>query len=202
MINNKGERFVNELDLRAKVVEKMREQQSEGNVPFRLLMNEVVKTAFGPNMGFYIKFGLVKEYENVREAAKEIGVDELVLVGTVRKYVADAKKGYDEFGKSVFPNGDSYRVGEKIYVAEITPVIHYTMGGLSINEKAQILDMNEDVINGFYGAGEVTGGVHGKNRLAGNSLLECVVYGRIAGRNVIDYCENVNKQKEIHHKEL
>ena len=203
MINGKGQRFVNELDLRANVVDKMREQQKDkNNLPFRLLMNDVVKDAFGPNMGFYIKFGLVKEYENVASFTKDIGVNEDIVSSMMKKYVQEAKKGKDKFGKTVFPNGESYDPNEKIYAAEITPVIHYTMGGLSINDKAQILDINDDIIHGLYGAGEVTGGVHGKNRLAGNSLLECVVYGRIAARNVIDYCQNVNEQKEIHHKEL
>ncbi len=119
-----------------------------------------------------------------------------------KTYVNSAKNGKDEFDKTVFPNGDSYNVNEKIYVAEITPVIHYTMGGLSINEKGEILDINENVIPGFYGAGEVTGGVHGKNRLAGNSLLECVVYGRIVAENAIKYCEDVNEAKKLHHNEL
>ena len=203
VVNAKGQRFVNELDLRAKVVEKMRAQQKDkSNLPFRLLMNDVVKDAFGPNMNFYIKFGLVKEYDNVGALAHDTGMSGEIIESMMKRYVQDAKKGKDKFGKTVFPNGESYDVNEKIYAAEITPVIHYTMGGLSINNKAQILDRNDDIINGFYGAGEVTGGVHGKNRLAGNSLLECVVYGRIAARNVIEYCENVNKQKEIHHKEL
>lgn len=65
----------------------------------------------------------------------------------------------------------------------ITPSIHYTMGGVKINDKAQVLREDNTVIEGLYGAGEVTGGVHGENRLAGNSLLECVIFGRIAGKN-------------------
>ena len=75
-------------------------------------------------------------------------------------------------------------------VALITPSIHYTMGGLKMNSVGEILrsfktndnTVSEKPIIGLYGAGEVTGGVHGKNRLAGNSLLECVVFGRLAGR--------------------
>eukprot|EP01083_Nonionella_stella_P042614 115042_1 len=122
-------------------------------------------------MAFYIKFGLVKEYKNIEMLSEDINIDKNVLIETMKRYVESAINGEDEFGKTVFLNGDSYNINEKIYVAEITPVIHYTMGGLSINVKSEILDVNENVINGFYGAGEVTGGVHGKNRLAGNSLL-------------------------------
>jgi FAD-dependent fumarate reductase len=65
----------------------------------------------------------------------------------------------------------------------ITPSIHYTMGGVKVNVKSQILREDESVIEGLFGAGEVTGGLHGANRLAGNSLLECVLFGRIAGIN-------------------
>jgi len=198
MINNKGQRFVNELDLRSKVVEQMRSQQKMENIPFRLVMNEEMRNAFGPNMGFYIKFGLFVQYENVKEMAEGTGIDEEVLVKTISDYVQSANDGKDEFGKEVFPNAKGLKVDETIYVAEITPVIHYTMGGLSVDEKAQIYDMNDNVIAGLFGAGEVTGGVHGKNRLAGNSLLECVVYGRIAARNAIQYCDDVNAHKELH----
>merc|ERR1719334_2489981 len=117
-------------------------------------------------------------------------------------YVQSAKRGEDAFGKEVFPNAEGLNVEEALYVAEITPVIHYTMGGLMVDEKARIYDENGNVMAGLFGAGEVTGGVHGKNRLAGNSLLECVVYGRIAARNAIQYCDDVNEHKKLHHTEL
>lgn len=198
MINNKGERFVNELDLRSKVVEQMRTQQKLGNTPFRLVMNNEMREAFGPNMGFYIRFGLFSEYENVKAMASDIGIDEEILKHTLLDYKKNAEDSSDPFGKEVFPNGKGLDVEDTIYVAEITPVIHYTMGGLKVDEKAQIYDMNDHVIPGLFGAGEVTGGVHGKNRLAGNSLLECVVYGRIAARSAIKYCEDANEHKKLH----
>ena len=66
-------------------------------------------------------------------------------------------------------------------VSIITPVIHYTMGGLKVDEHAHVLGA-KGIIPGLYASGEVMGGVHGKNRLGGNSLLDCVVYGRVAGR--------------------
>lgn len=86
----------------------------------------------------------------------------------------------DEFGKSIFPT--TFNINETLHVAQITPSIHYTMGGIRINKNAQVLNEKNEPIEGLFAAGEVTGGVHGKNRLAGNSLLECVVFGRIAGR--------------------
>ena len=70
---------------------------------------------------------------------------------------------------------------EPLYLARIVPAVHYTMGGVVIDREARVIDEQKRVIAGLYAAGEVTGGVHGVNRLAGNSLLECVVFGRIAG---------------------
>lgn len=72
-------------------------------------------------------------------------------------------------------------MNDSFNVAIITPVIHYTMGGLKVDEKARVFN-EQGPIKGLYAAGEVMGGVHGKNRLGGNSLLDCVVYGRVAGR--------------------
>jgi succinate dehydrogenase/fumarate reductase flavoprotein subunit len=57
------------------------------------------------------------------------------------------------------------------------------MGGIKINRNAEVINNNNKVINGLYAAGEVTGGIHGENRLGGNSLLECVVFGRKAARS-------------------
>lgn len=76
-------------------------------------------------------------------------------------------------------------MSEDLYASSITPVIHYTLGGVSVNTDASVrMDPTADApttLRGLYAAGEATGGVHGGDRLAGNSLLECVVFGRIAG---------------------
>merc|ERR1712228_361819 len=85
-------------------------------------------------------------------------------------YVKSVKNGMNEFGKSVFPNGDTFNAENKIYAALITPVIHYTMGGLSVNEKAQIIGVDDNVMRGFYGAGEVTGGVQNTSRYFTSSI--------------------------------
>merc|ERR1719210_1779425 len=70
---------------------------------------------------------------------------------------------------------------EPFYVAIITPVIHYCMGGLEIDVNSAVVNAKGEAIAGLYAAGEVAGGVHGNNRLGGNSLLDCVVFGRVAG---------------------
>jgi cleavage and polyadenylation specificity factor subunit 2/mediator of RNA polymerase II transcription subunit 4 len=92
----------------------------------------------------------------------------------------------DPFGKKDFPFGT--RSNDYFITMMITPAIHYTMGGLEIDQDAHVLravkdgEAAKEVIPGLFAAGEVTGGVHGANRLGGNSLLECVVFGRRAGR--------------------
>ena len=108
----------------------------------------------------------------------------------------------DIFGKKIFPVAflDSVAVDASLYVAVITPAIHYTMGGLAINSMAQVLRAldnssctsstdcvpdNKDVIPRLYAAGEVSGGVHGASRLGGNSLLECVVFGQRAAESAL-----------------
>lgn len=93
--------------------------------------------------------------------------------------VAAGEAVTDNFGKRVFPV--MFNPDEPLYVSQVTPSIHYTMGGLDINERAQVVGNDGLPIEGLYAAGEVSGGLHGENRLCGNSLLECVVFGRIAG---------------------
>merc|ERR1711896_115737 len=75
---------------------------------------------------------------------------------------------------------------QEFYVAIITPVIHYCMGGLEVTADAEVIS-SKGVIPGLYAAGEIAGGVHGNNRLGGNSLLDCVVFGRVAGKAASKY---------------
>merc|ERR1712118_34787 len=81
---------------------------------------------------------------------------------------------------------------DAFHVAIVTPVIHYCMGGLKMNPDSEILKADDSVINGLYAAGEAMGGVHGSNRLGGNSLLDCVVFGRVSGRSAARYLSSEN----------
>ena len=72
-------------------------------------------------------------------------------------------------------------------VAMMTPVLHYTMGGLEIDAEARVIDKAGKPIPGLFAAGEVAGGVHGANRLGGSSLLGCVVFGRVSGDSAAAY---------------
>merc|ERR1711904_392596 len=83
-----------------------------------------------------------------------------------------------------------FDMDEKFYVAQITPVVHYTMGGLAISAKCEcVYEETSRVIPGLYAAGEVTGGVHGRNRLGGSGLAEAVVLGRQAGTSALEYMQ-------------
>lgn len=98
------------------------------------------------------------------------------------------KANKDPYNKKFFPNAP-FNVNDEFHVAEVTPVIHYTMGGIKINPESQCCGKNGP-IPGLYCAGEAMGEVHGKNRLGGNSLLDCVVFGRVAARTACKHLFN------------
>merc|ERR1719394_2155431 len=101
----------------------------------------------------------------------------------------DEASGKTGSGKKFYHNiipGSAVK-SEPFYVAIITPVIHYYMGGLEIDVESAVIGKGGKAIPGLYAAGEVAGGVHGNNRLGGNSLLDCVVFGRVAGQACCKY---------------
>merc|ERR1719215_1799060 len=101
----------------------------------------------------------------------------------------DEASGKTGSGKKFYHNiipGSAVK-SEPFYVAIITPVIHYCMGGLEIDVDSAVVGKGGKAIPGLYAAGEVAGGIHGNNRLGGNSLLDCVVFGRVAGEHCCKY---------------
>merc|ERR1711874_427217 len=101
----------------------------------------------------------------------------------------DEPSGKTNSGKKFYHNiidASAVRT-QRFYAAIITPVIHYCMGGLEIDTDSAVLGKNNEAIPGLYCAGEVAGGVHGNNRLGGNSLLDCVVFGRVSGKAATKY---------------
>merc|ERR1719171_2897829 len=151
-------------------------------------------------------------YESGEALAKDMGVPLSVLEQTHQAHYDAAKKTEkDPDGGSwpAYPSGKSWdeasgKTGsgkkfyhniipgsavksEPFYVAIITPVIHYCMGGLEIDVDSAVVGAGGKAIPGLYAAGEVAGGVHGNNRLGGNSLLDCVVFGRVAGLAAAKY---------------
>lgn len=134
-------------------------------------------------VGFYRFKGLIEDIGDLDKVAARLGLDVNVLRETIHSYQEAVESGEDQFGKVAFPTAFSEK--DHFYLAFITPSLHYCMGGLEITSSAQVLKAGDSKkpIPGLFAAGEVTGGVHGANRLGGNSLLECVVYGRIAGQH-------------------
>lgn len=115
------------------------------------------------------------------ELAKKAGIDPEGLKATVARYnelVAAGKDTDFEKDEVELPIGKA-----PFYCVPLSPTLHHTMGGLKINTEAQVLREDGSVIAGLYAAGEVTGGIHGSNRVGGNALTDGVVFGRIAGKN-------------------
>ena len=114
-----------------------------------------------------------------------MGVSKDIIQGTIKTYQRSAKKGADQFGKTSFRGVPISDLTEEVfYVGVVTPVLHYCMGGLKIDTEGNVIREDGSKISGLHAAGEVTGGVHGTNRLGGNSLLECTVFGTIVGQKV------------------
>jgi predicted heme/steroid binding protein len=122
-----------------------------------------------------------------KELAKTIGCGDVALKKSFADYnaIADGKKK-DPWGKKYFHNLP-FDINDDFHVAVMEPVLHFTMGGIEINDKAQVLNSEGKPFDGLFVCGELAGGVHGANRLGGSSLLGCVVYGRVAGSSASQY---------------
>jgi flavocytochrome c len=177
LIDAKGNRFCNELGTRDYVTACM----NKGHGPFRLILNGKASKEIEWHCKHYKGRGVMKGMTG-KELCQTIGVNTSKLTDTFNRYNADAGKGHpDGYGKKFFPNVP-YNVNDNFHVAIVTPVIHYCMGGLKIDVAARVQTPQGANIEGLYAAGEVAGGIHGRNRLGGNSLLDCVVFGRVAGQ--------------------
>ena len=181
LVNTKGERFVNELDTRQKVTDAINQQDTKH--AYLILDEEVVNHAQA--VKFYDSMGMVIHGDTIEELAEKIGADEKTLADTIAKWNQAVESGKDDLGRTT---GMSRQLTHPDYMAiHIAPAVHYTMGGIKINHFTQVLDDNDDVINGLFAAGETSGGLHGNNRIGGNSIAETVVFGRQAGQQVFKY---------------
>ena len=126
--------------------------------------------------------GLI-EAATIEELAEKIGVDPTNLknsIDTYNKAVAGVEA--DPLGRKLF----EYPLDKgPYYASKGNAKVHHTMGGIEINENCQVLDTNGNVIPGFFACGEVTGGIHGSNRLGGNAIADVIVFGRVAGQNAM-----------------
>ena len=183
MVNREGNRFCSEMATR--------------DVMSKAILNQTGKTAYLVfDMGVrkslkaiegYVKQGLLTEGETPEALAQKLGIPAESFASTIASYNQIQASGNDaEFGRKASEMPRPLTEGP-YYAVEVGPAIHHTMGGIKITPNAEVLDTNGNVIPGLYAAGEVTGGVHGGNRLGGNAVADICVYGKIAADSALEY---------------
>ncbi len=181
LINLEGKRFVNEMDTRDVVSAAILKQTDA--ISYMVFDQEVRESLSAIEK--YVSSGLTVEADTIEELAEKIGVDAKSLKETMTNYASYQESGTDkEFGRDDMPRS---LTKSKFYAAKCAPAIHHTMGGLKINTSTEVLNSDGNAIPGLFAAGEVTGGVHGANRLGGNAVADIVVFGRISGTNAAKF---------------
>ncbi len=176
LVNAEGKRFTDEVGTRDVV--SAAEIAQPGSFAW-LVIDQAMADASNVIAG-YINRGLTVTGESYEKLAEAMEVDAAALKDTMETWnkAVEAKKD-EAFGRTSFANP---LATAPFYAIKIAPGVHHTMGGLKINTKTQVLAENGDAIPGLYAAGEVTGGIHGANRLGGNAVADIIVFGRIAGQ--------------------
>lgn len=176
LVNKAGQRFVNELNTRKIVSDAITGLNEDGAY---LIFDQGIRDHVKA-VDFYDSIGLVEHGDSLEDLAGKIGVDPENLKQTVAAWNKDVNAGHDsEYGRTT---GMERGIATGPFFAiHIHPAIHYTMGGIHINPETEVLDTNGNVIKGLYAAGEVSGGLHGNNRIGGNSIAETIIFGRQAG---------------------
>ena len=181
LINEEGKRFIDEVGTRDVV--SAAEIAQTGSYSW-LVVDQAMADASSVIQG-YIKKGYTVTGATYEELGKAMGVDAAAFAETMEKWngYVEAKNDPD-FGRTSFANPLNTA---PYYAVKVTAGVHHTMGGLKINANTEVLNEKGEVIPGLFAAGEVTGGVHGANRLGGNAVADFTVFGRIAGAAASDY---------------
>jgi len=176
LVSSEGKRFTNELNTRDNVtaaINKLPEKSAY------LVFDSGVKSR-AKAIQQYEKMGFVLQGESIEALAKALNVPADQLKATVDTWNSAVKNKKDaEFGRTTGMDNDLS--GAPYYAIKIAPGIHYTMGGVKINTNTEVLNKDGKPIPGLYAAGELTGGLHGQNRIGGNSVAEIIIFGRQAG---------------------
>ncbi len=184
LINKEGKRFFDELNTRDAVSAAILKQTTGHAYMF---FDDDVRKSLKAIEGYIKMPGMVIQGKTLDEIAKNMGVPAANLKATMAQYAKDQAAGKDSCcGRTKMErplNKAPY------YAILVTPAVHHTMGGVKINTKAEVIDVNGKVIPGYFAAGEVTGGVHGGNRLGGNAQADIIVFGRIAGNSATAYAK-------------
>ncbi len=181
LINANGERFIDEVGTRDVV--SAAEIAQPGSFSW-LVVDQKMVDASSVIQG-YIKRGLMLQGDSYEALAQELGIPADAFTATMEKWngcVAD--KNDPDFGRTSFANPLDTA---PYYAVKVTAGIHHTMGGLKIDPETHVLNADGQIIPGLFAAGEVTGGVHGANRLGGNAVADIIVFGRIAGEQAAAY---------------
>ena len=182
-VNKNGERFVKEDARRDEFVAAIKKQP--GGVVYDINDSSIVKplNSFNEDVETLVSIGRIYKADSLADLAKQLGMPADKLEATVAEFnkMVEAKKD-PKFGRKLF---DRPIVKPPFYATPRAPSIHHTMGGLQISTNAQVLDKNGKPIPGLYAAGEVTGGIHGFNRLGGNATADVLTFGRIAAKSAV-----------------
>ena len=181
LVNQEGLRFFDEVSTRDKV--SAAEFDQTGGYAW-LIVDSRMSDASNVIQG-YISKGYAETGETYEELAEAIGAPADVFAATMADWNEKvAAKEDADFGRVSFANPLDQA---PYYAIKVQPGIHHTMGGVKIDSAAQVIDTEGNVIAGLFAAGEVTGGVHGNNRLGGNAVADFTIFGRIAGQSAADY---------------
>ena len=180
LVNANGERFIDEVGTRDVVSAAEIAQPDSFSW---LVVDQKMVDASSVIQG-YIKRGLMLQGDTYEALAGELGIPADAFAATMEKwngYVAE--KNDPDFGRTSFAQPLDTA---PYYAVKVTAGIHHTLGGLKIESQTHVLNTEGQIIPGLFAAGEVTGGVHGGNRLGGNAVADFVVFGRIAGQEAAD----------------
>ena len=181
LLNKNGKRFTNELLTRDVV--SANELKQPGGIAYLVIDNSIYsKNKMAQN---YTAEKLMTKCDTIADVAKLIGVDEKVVQASFDQY----HKAFDNKKDDLFGRPEMLiRMDQAPYfVAEVTPGIHHTMGGVKIDPQAEVLTPEKKPIPGLFAAGEVTGGVHGGNRIGGNAVADIITFGRISANSALKY---------------
>ena len=138
----------------------------------------------------YVDKGWTVTGATAEELAAEMDIDPATLAETITTWNGYVEQKSDpEFDRTSF----AAPLEGPFYALTVQPGIHHTMGGIKINNNTEVIDTSGKVIPGLFAAGEVTGGVHGANRLGGNAVADFNVYGHIAGQSAAAYSDEAGK---------
>lgn len=184
LVDNQGARFVNELDTRKNVTAAI---DQLGGTGAYLIFDRGIRDRVKA-VEFYDHIGLVKTGTDLETLATATGLDAATLKQTVAGWnQAVANHNDAAFNRTTGMDRDI--AAGPFYSIHIAPAVHYTMGGIAINPATQVLNQDERPIAGLFAAGEVVGGLHGNNRIGGNSIAETVIFGRQAGQQMFKYLQ-------------